>query len=365
VGCYARAKSYPECERCLRLLVGELYEVPWGIRVRETEELQAGEGEFIVEVKASGICTSDVKMARRGHPMLEAYGLPFIGGHEFAGEVIKLGAGVSGFSPGDRVVVSWINPCLECEYCKRGLFQFCVNTKDTLIQPAGFSEQVRVPAEHQKTRVYKFSDALDFELAALTEPMACALNGIENAGVKVGDTVVVMGAGFMGLLLVQLAQLSGAVRVVVVDGIPYRLELARELGATETINFRQTDVVSRVSELTGGLGADVVIEATGNIDAYRQAVELGRKGSTVLYFGGLAAGVKLDIDTNVIHYRQVTLKGSYSYTPETFRKALSIIESGRLKVGKLITHRYPLSELKEAYQKASEPDSLKVMISFD
>jgi L-iditol 2-dehydrogenase len=117
--------------------------------------------------------------------------------------------------------------------------------------------------------------------------------------------------------------------------------------------------------LTGGLGADVVIEATGNIDAYRQAVELGRKGSTVLYFGGLAAGVKLDIDTNVIHYRQVTLKGSYSYTPETFRKALSIIESGRLKVGKLITHRYPLSELKEAYQKASEPDSLKVMISFD
>ena len=290
---------------------------------------------------------------------------PLSEGTRFAGEVIKLGAGVSGFSPGDRVVVSWINPCLECEYCKRGLFQFCVNTKDTLIQPAGFSEQVRVPAEHQKTRVYKFSDALDFELAALTEPMACALNGIENAGVKVGDTVVVMGAGFMGLLLVQLAQLSGAVRVVVVDGIPYRLELARELGATETINFRQTDVVSRVSELTGGLGADVVIEATGNIDAYRQAVELGRKGSTVLYFGGLAAGVKLDIDTNVIHYRQVTLKGSYSYTPETFRKALSIIESGRLKVGKLITHRYPLSELKEAYQKASEPDSLKVMISFD
>ncbi len=344
--------------------VGELYEIPLGIRVRSTDELRPEKGEFTVSVKASGVCTSDVKMAKRGHPMLDIYGLPFIGGHEFSGVVHEIGEGVEWIRPGQRVVVSWINPCLECYYCKLGLFQFCLNANDTLIQPAGFSEMVLIPWYHQRTRVYPFSEGTSFEAAACTEPVACALNGIQNAGVKASDTVAVLGAGFMGLLLVQLAKLRGAARVVVIDAVEARLERATSLGATDVINFEKEESVQKVLDLTGGFGADVVIEATGTIHAYRQAVLMGRKGSTVLYFGGLPTDLTLDIDPNIIHYRQVTLKGSYSYTTETFRNALRLIESGRIEVEGLITHRYPLDRLKDAVAKAGEKDSLKVMITF-
>lgn len=344
--------------------IGELYEIPLGIRVRSTDELKPGRGEFTVLVKASGVCTSDVKMAKRGHPMLDVYGLPFIGGHEFSGVVHELGEGVEWVRSGERVVVSWINPCLECYYCKLGLFQFCLMAKDTLIQPAGFSEMVKIPPYHQRTRVYLFSERTSFEAAACTEPVACALNGIQNAGVEAGGTVVVLGAGFMGLLLVQLARLRGAARVVVVDAVETRLGFASSLGATDVINFEKEDTVQRVFELTGGFGADVVIEATGTIQAYRQAVLMGRRGSTVLYFGGLPTDLTLDIDPNIIHYRQVTLKGSYSYTTETFKNGLKLIESGRMEVERLITHRFSLDRLRDAVVKAGEKDSLKVMITF-
>ena len=342
--------------------IGELYEIPLGIRVREIEEPKPNRGELKVRVKASGVCASDVKMAKRGHPILELYGLPFIGGHEFAGVVDEIGEGVRGFQPGDRVVVSWINPCLECRYCKLGLFQFCLNVKESLIQPAGFSEAVMIPAHHQETRLYRFSPSLSYEAAALTEPVACALNGVNNAGIRIADTVVILGAGFMGLLLLQLARLKGAAKVIVVDSIESRLRLAEELGAAHTINFACIESIEKVRELTDGVGADVVIEATGVIEAYRQAVRLGRKGSTILYFGGLPQNLSLDIDPNLIHYDQITLKGSYSYTTATFRDALKLIEAGRIEVKKLITHRYRLEQLKEAIQQAGEKDSLKVMI---
>jgi len=345
--------------------IGELFEIPFGIRVREIEDLHPEKGEFIVSVKASGVCASDVKMAKRGHPLLDLYGLPFIGGHEFSGEVIELGRGVDSVKKGDNVVVSWINPCLECYYCKLGLFQFCLRAKDTLIQPAGFSEMVKVPSYHQETRVYRFSDRVSFERAAITEPVACALNGIINAGIKVADTVVILGAGFMGLLLLQLVKLRGAARIIVIDSVDTRLNIAGELGADETINFERTQPIDRVLKISDGFGVDVVIEATGTIGAYRQAVQMGRIGSTVLYFGGLPQDLTLDIDPNIIHYRQVTLKGSYSYTTETFRNALKLIENGKIEVDKLITHHYPLDKLKEAYMKAGEMDSLKVMINFE
>jgi L-iditol 2-dehydrogenase len=342
--------------------VGELYEIPLGIRIREIEEPKISSAEFKVRVKASGVCASDVKMAKRGHPIIDLYGLPFIGGHEFAGIVEEVGEGVRFVQAGDRVVVSWINPCLECRYCKLGLFQFCLNAKDSLIQPAGFSEAVKIPSYHQQTRVFPFPASLSFEAAAMTEPVACALNGVNNANIKIADTVVILGAGFMGLLLLQLSRLKGAARVIVVDCVEPRLKLAAELGAAHTIDFGSVSPSERVQELTEGMGADVVIEATGVLEAYKQAVRLGRKGSTVLYFGGLPQNLALDIDPNIIHYNQVTLKGSYSYTIETFRDALKLIEAGRIEVAKLITHRFPLEKLKEAIIKASEKDSLKVMI---
>ena len=345
--------------------VGELYQIPFGIRVRDIEEPKPGKGEFTVSVQASGVCSSDVKMAKRGHPILDLYGLPFIGGHEFSGVVSELGEGVDFVKAGDRVVVSWINPCLECYYCKLGLFQFCLNAKDTLIQPAGFSEKVKIPSFHQETRVYPFSSGTSFEAAALTEPVACALNGVHNAGLKIADTVVVLGAGFMGLLLLQLAKLQGAARIIVVDSLRTRLGMAAELGAADILNFEESEPIEGVLDLTNGLGADVVIEATGSIEAYRQAVHMGRKGSTVLYFGGLSQDLRLDIDPNIIHYRQVALKGSYSYTTQTFRDALKLIELRKINVEKLITHRYTLDHLKEAIHKAGERDSLKVMICFD
>lgn len=343
--------------------IGEYYKIPWGIRIKEVEDLKPGMGEFIVAVKASGICSSDVKMIKRGHPFLDLYGLPFIGGHEFSGEVTELGHGNKFFHEGDSVVVSWLNPCLECFYCKKGLCQFCLEAKNSLIQPAGFSEMVKIPSLNQRTRVYKFSNKINYEQAAMTEPLACALNGMNIAGLKIGDKVAILGMGFMGLLHLQLAKIGGASQVIVVDSIESRLNLAIELGATDTINFKNDDVTEKVKNLTGGYGADIVIEAVGHIEAYKQAVQLGRKGSTVLFFGGLPSGQSLDIDPNIIHYNQISLKGSYSYTPQTFQKALELIQGGIVNVSKLITHHYSLDNLKDAIIKTSETDSLKVMIN--
>ena len=345
--------------------VGELYGIPFDYRIKEIEDLKPEEGELIVKVKSSGICSSDVKMAKRGHPILDLYGLPFIGGHEFSGEVIELGENVQDVKIGNKVVVSWITPCLECYYCKLGLFQFCLEAKDTLIQPAGFSEKVKIPKKLQKTRIFKFSDRITYEQAAMTEPVACALNGINNAGVKIADTVVILGMGFMGLLLLQLAKLAGAANIIAVDAVKKRLNIAKELGANYVINFKEEDTEKAVMHLTENFGADVVIEAVGHISAYRQAVMLGRKGSTVLYFGGLASGLMLDIDPNIIHYKQLTVKGSYSYTTNTFKDALKLIETGRVELSKLITDRYKLDDLKEAVKRASGSDSLKVMLNFD
>lgn len=345
--------------------VGELYAIPFKYRIKEIEDLKPEEGELIVKVKSSGICSSDVKMAKRGHPILDLYGLPFIGGHEFSGEVIELGKNVGDARIGDRVVVSWITPCLECYYCKLGLFQFCLEAKDTLIQPAGFSEKVKVPKKLQKTRIFKFSDRITYEQAAMTEPVACALNGINNAGVKIADTVVILGMGFMGLLLLQLAKLAGAANIIAVDAVKKRLNIAKELGANYVINFKEEDTEKSVMHLTENFGADVVIEAVGHISAYRQAVMLGRKGSTVLYFGGLPSGLMFNIDPNIIHYKQLTVKGSYSYTTNTFKNALKLIETGRIEVSKLITDRYKLDDLKEAVERSSESDSIKVMLNFD
>jgi len=345
--------------------VGELYGIPFDYRIKEIEDLKPKEGELIVKVKSSGICSSDVKMAKRGHPILDLYGLPFIGGHEFSGEVIELGKNVEDVRIGNRVVVSWITPCLECYYCKLGLFQFCLEAKNTLIQPAGFSEKVKIPKKLQKTRIFKFSDRITYEQAAMTEPVACALNGINNAGVKIADTVVILGMGVMGLLLLQLAKLAGAANIIAVDVVKKRLNIAKELGANYVINFKKEDTEKAVMYLTENFGADIVIEAVGHISAYRQAVMLGRKGSTVLYFGGLPSGLMLDIDPNIIHYKQLTIKGSYSYTTNTFKDALKLIETGRVEVSKLITDHYKLDDLKEAVKKAGESDSLKVMLNFN
>jgi len=345
--------------------IGELYDIPFGYRIKEIDRLTANDGELVVEVKSSGICSSDVKMAKRGHPILDMYGMPFVGGHEFAGKVKELGSNVEDINVGDRVVVSWITPCLECYYCKLGLFQFCENAKDTLIQPAGFSEEVKIPKEHQKTRIYRFSKDLEYEKAALTEPVACALNGIRNTDIKIGDTVVILGMGFMGLLILQLSYLAGAARVIAVDSVPERLNIAKNLGAKEIINFKKKNTIKSIKELTNGHGADIVIEATGHISAYKQAVELGRKGSTILYFGGLPNNQKLDIDPNIIHYKQLSVKGSYSYTTQTFRDGLKLIEEEKIELSSLITDHYKLDDLKEAVMKASEKDSLKVMLDIN
>lgn len=346
--------------------IGELYKIPFGYRIKEIDNLKANDGEIIVRVKKSGICSSDVKMAKRGHPILEIFGMPFVGGHEFAGEVIEIGGENANFIKiGDRVVVSWMTPCLECYYCKLGLFQFCENAKDSLIQPAGFSEEVRIPINHQLTRIFKFAENISYEEAALTEPVACALNGINNADIKIGNTVVILGMGFMGLLLLQLSYLAGAAKVIAVDSVAKRLDLAQKLGAKEIINFEERDTKESINELTSNHGADIVIEATGNISAYRQAVELGRKGSTVLYFGGLPSNQSLNIDPNIIHYRQLSIKGSYSYTTRTFIDGLKLIEEEKIELSSLITDHFKLENLKEAVIKADNKDSLKVMLDID
>jgi L-iditol 2-dehydrogenase len=283
-----------------------------------------GPGDILVRVRAALTCGTDVKVFRRGYHARMIVP-PAVFGHEFAGDVVAVGEAVTNFRPGQRVVAANSAPCLQCFYCKRGKVNLC---EDLLFNNGAYAEYIRVPARIVQRNTYEIAPQLRYQDAALAEPLACVVKGLEDTGLQAGDTVAVIGNGPIGSMFVRLAKLRGA-HVVAVGRKRKKLDHTMTLGADRAIATEDTlDPVAAVRALTGGRGVDVVIEAVGQPATWNWSVEMLRRGGVVNFFGGPPSGTRVELDTNLLHYSEITCRASFHHTPRAFRQALDVIEAG-------------------------------------
>jgi len=316
------------------------------LRVEEVEVPEVEAGEVLVKVKAATTCGTDLKIFRRGY-VEKVISLPTVFGHEWAGEVVEVGEGLEWPEKGMRARAGNSAPCLHCAMCQKGKYNLCENM---VWLWGAYAEYITVPARMVLVNMQEIPQHVSYEEAAITEPLACVLHGAEEAGVKLGDTIAIIGAGPIGLLHVLIAKKKGAGEVISIDLVEERLNFAKKLGAEETINAGKENLVEKVKQLTGGYGADVVIEAIGLPETWEQALKVVRKGGTVLEFGGCPPRTEIKVSTELLHYGEVTVRGAFHATPLHFRKALNLIASRTIDVRPLITKKMRLEEIKEAFE---------------
>ncbi|MCL6578866.1 MAG: zinc-binding dehydrogenase [Candidatus Bathyarchaeota archaeon] len=315
------------------------------LRVEEAEKPKTEAGEVLVKVKAATTCGTDLKIFQRGY-VEKVIKLPTIFGHEWAGEVVEVGEGLEWPTKGMRVRAGNSAPCLHCTMCQKGKYNLCENM---IWLWGAYAEYIKVPARMVLVNMQEIPEHVSFEEAAITEPLACILHGIEEADVKLGDSVAIIGAGPIGLLHLLTVKKMGVEKAIMIDLVEERLGFAEKLGADETVNAGKTDVVEIVRKLTRGYGADVVIEAIGLPATWEQALKLVRKGGTVLEFGGCPPGTEVKVNAEMLHYGEVTVMGTFHTTPLHFRKALNLIASRAIDVRSLITRKMKLDDIKEAF----------------
>jgi L-iditol 2-dehydrogenase len=315
-------------------------------------------GELVMRIEAALTCGTDVKTLRRGHPVMIPT-VPTVFGHEFAGTVTAVGDGVGGFREGDRVVAANSAPCAGCASCRAGRPNLC---EDLLFVNGAYGEFIRLPARLVARNVVPLAPSLTAERAAFAEPLACAVLAIERARVEAGQTVVVLGHGPLGCLLGMLASARGA-QVVMVGKAGWRFDRLKHLGFARWIDaVGADDVVEAIRDATGGRGAEVTVDATGQPEAWQQAVDAVARGGTVLFFGGCAPGTTITLDTRRTHYEELTLLGAFHHTPDTIRRAVEMLATGALVPDSLISHRMALEEVGEALALMAKGEALKVLI---
>jgi L-iditol 2-dehydrogenase len=274
--------------------------------------------------------------------------MPTLFGHEFSGQIADIGRGVTSFSEGDPVMSVHSASCGRCYYCQHGQDNLCELTMEAKILGA-YAEYIRVPSHIVETNMYHKPATLSFNEAAILEPLACVVHGLEFLRFSPDDTVVIIGAGAIGLMHLILLRALGIERVIMCGRRSFRLKLAAELGAAIVIDGEREDTEATLQELTHGRGADIVVECTGKPDVWQQAVTLVRRGGKVVLFGGCPSGSKVELDTSRIHYDQITLLSPFHYTRQAVRKAYEVLSEKRIEAAKLITGEYPLDKLKEVF----------------
>ncbi|WP_255460518.1 zinc-dependent alcohol dehydrogenase [Edaphobacter albus] len=316
------------------------------LRLEQIPIPRAQNGEVVVQVGAALTCGTDLKVYRRGyHAMMLTPPIPF--GHELAGTVVEVGAGVTRFREGDRVVALNSAPCDECFFCRRGQQNLCENL---LFNNGAYAEYIRIPERIVEKNTLLIPEGVPLEYAALTEPLACVVYGLEETGASLGDTMVVIGAGPIGLMFMHVAELSG-IEVIAVVKRDDQVVTAKLFGASHVIQTSAVeDVVAATRALTpDGRGADVVVEAVATPATWEWAVDMVRKGGVVNFFGGPPSGTKVALDTNRLHYGDITLKASFHHTPATCRTAFELIASGRFRSSEAITNRVGLEKVPEVF----------------
>ena len=314
------------------------------VRLEERPIPQIGPGELLVKVEACGLCGGDT---------MEWYLLhkaPIILGHEPTGTVVEVGEGVKKFKEGDRVYVHHHVGCMACHCCQRGDFTMCEHFTQVHIEPGGFAEYFRVPAELVRLDTHRLPDHVSFEEGTLIEPLACVLKGIKVAGIQPGDTVAVVGCGCTGLGFVQLARVWGAAKVLALDFNDWRLRKALEFGADEVINPSTEDALGKLYALNDGRGADSVIVTPNGTKPLQFGLSLAGKGATVLMFAPPGPDAEISIKPNGLFFREITLSTTYSCTHVETTRALRFIAGGRIKAKEMITHRFGLDDVVKAIQ---------------
>ncbi|MGH3087216.1 MAG: zinc-dependent dehydrogenase [Rubrobacteraceae bacterium] len=343
-------------------MLAAVFHGPGELDVTEVPTPEAGPGEVLVKVGANTVCGTDVRILRG--EKTRGIARDFILGHELAGHVAEVGRGVEGYEVGSPVVMAPAIPCLRCHYCKRGMENVCVNKKIVgNVLDGGLAEYVRVPAEAVGAgNLFVAEKDLPSECLALAEPLACCVNGLENYRVDLDDTVLILGAGPIGLFHLQLALLSGAGTVIVSNPSEDRRDFARDLGAHVVVDPTTEDLAEVVAGHTDGLGVDVAVICIGIPQLVNDAMRMTRKGGRVNVFAGLAGEGWSEVEANLIHYNELVVTGASDSRRRDYDTALRLIESGRVAADKMVTHRFPLSEAVEAIDKSASGEGIKVAV---
>lgn len=329
------------------------------VEIKDVPEPKISPNEVLLHVKACAICGTDVRIFHYGHPKVTP---PRILGHEVAGEVAMIGKDVKELSVGERVTVDPLIPCGKCYYCLQGIHNLCDDAKAIAYDfDGGFAEYLVIPEGAISSGcVVKLPEGLSYDEATVAEPLGCCINGQERAGVKLGETVAIMGVGPIGCLHLKLAKAKGA-KVIIIEYNEARLKKAMELGADIAINPKNEDPIKRVLEETGGKGADVLIVACSSSVAQQQSPQMTAKRGKIIFFGGLPHEEPIiNLNSNIVHYKEQDIMGSFSLTPYQFRKAVNLIASGIIDVKNIITDTFPLENIVDALKRAEE--GLKIII---
>lgn len=327
------------------------------IRIEETPTPEIGEDEVLVEMKACGICGSDLMdwyLKRRA---------PLVLGHEPTGIITEAGSKVKQFNVGDRVFVHHHVACLTCHYCKHGDYTLCKQFHETHIDPGGLAEYFRVPAPNLQIDTLEIPETLSFEEATLIEPVGCCIRAFNKSSIQPEDTVVIIGAGATGIIHTVLSKIFGASKTIVSDLIDYRLQMARKFGADVIVNPKNENLKAVVNAETDGIGADLVVVTAPSLEAYKSGLSICRKGGKLCVFAPTSPEKYLQINPKELFFSEIQIIPSYSTSHLETRKALELMKTGRLKVKQLITHRFRLADAAKAFKTALEvKESLKIIV---
>lgn len=339
-----------------------------GVNQLSYEEIPVPEletDEVLVQVQVVGLCQSDIKKIR--YPLYEP---PRIFGHETAGVIAKVGDRVTGWQVGQRVVVMHHIPCMHCDYCLNENFSMCETYKNITTTAGfapsggGFAEYVKVPGHIVRNGgLIPIPESVTFEQASFVEPTNCCLKAVKKAQVSPGQTVLVVGAGPIGLMFVMLVKYFGG-RAIATDLLPSRIEKALSVGAEAAFDARDPDLQAKIGVLTGGMGVDTSILAVPSEKAFFQALDCTRKGGKILFFAEFPDEVEIPINPNVLYRREIDLMGSYSSSFRLQSLSADIVFNKRIDVDALISDRYPLQDLSKAVELAVKPtaDTYKILL---
>lgn len=330
------------------------------IRIEDIPVPEVGPDEALIKVKASGICSGDVM------PWYIEKKAPLVLGHEPAGEITETGKNVNVFSSGDRVFVHHHAPCMHCTFCKRGDYVQCDEWRKSKIIPGGISEYVLIPEGNLKRDTIALPDHISYEDAVLTEPVACAVKCLKRAGIKKGDTVLIIGLGAMGIIHILLAREFGAGKVIGADMVDFRLNKAKEAGAGDVVDIRREPLREAALSLSNGRGAEIIIVGPGSVEAMKTGLQCVARGGTVVFFTPAKPNDILTIDPNYLYFKDINIVTSYSCGPDDTRTSLEYIGRGIVSAERIVTHRFSIDEADIAYRTVAEAkDSLKVLVTFE
>lgn len=328
----------------------------------EFEKPQIGDNDILLKMKSAAICGTDIRILEGKKTKGVRY--PSIIGHEICGIIDKVGKNVKHYNVGDKVSIANVMPCKSCHSCLTGRENACLNRKAIGYEyNGGFAEYVLIPDIFvEGGNVVKLPENVSFEEGALIEPLACCIRGMKNAGTGFNDTVLILGAGPIGLMHLQLSKIAGAKQVIVSEPINSRREKALKLGADRVVNPNEEDLSEIIMTMTDGIGADVIIMAIGVPAIVNSTIKLCRKGGTVNLFAGFAGTGESTIEVNAIHYNEITLNGSTAYKREDYFQSRDIVVNKKINLKEIVTHRFKIDEFKKAYEVCKSGEGLKVII---